>query len=195
MVRFVIAALFTIIFNTALAGDFEDGLAAYQQKDYTTALAKFRSAAQQGILGAADLVGTMYYEGLGVIQDYKVAYSWYDLAAKQGFALSQFSVAFMYYNGQGVAQNYKEALRWFHRAARQGNVRAQQSLGAMYFNGEGVSQDYVRSHMWSNIAAVGGDKASVKARDTAASKMTAQQIEQAQRMARECMASNFAKCD
>jgi hypothetical protein len=49
--------------------------------------------------------------------------------------------------------------------------------------------------MWSNIAAVSGDKDRVTNRDLAASKMTAQQIEQAQRMARECMASNFTKCD
>jgi hypothetical protein len=49
--------------------------------------------------------------------------------------------------------------------------------------------------MWFNIAAVGGDKDSVKNRDIVASKMTPQQIEQAQRMARECMNSNFKKCD
>jgi len=49
--------------------------------------------------------------------------------------------------------------------------------------------------MWFNIAAVGGNKDSVKNRDITASKMTAQQIEQAQRMARECMSSNFTKCD
>jgi len=65
----------------------------------------------------------------------------------------------------------------------------------MYGLGRGVSQDYVRTHMWSNNAAIPGDKDSVKNRDTAASKMTPQQLEQAQRMARECMASNFKKCD
>ena len=46
MVRFVIAALFTLIFTAASAGDYEDGVAAYIRKDYATALAKFRSAAQ-----------------------------------------------------------------------------------------------------------------------------------------------------
>jgi TPR repeat protein len=65
----------------------------------------------------------------------------------------------------------------------------------MYGLGQGVAQDYVRAHMWFNIAATAGDKDSVKNRDIAASKMTPQQIEQAQRMARECMASNFKKCD
>jgi hypothetical protein len=49
--------------------------------------------------------------------------------------------------------------------------------------------------MWFNLAAVNGDKNSVKGRDLVASEMKPQQIEQAQRMARECMASNFTKCD
>jgi len=49
--------------------------------------------------------------------------------------------------------------------------------------------------MWFNIAAIAGDKDSVKNRDFAARKMSPQQIKQAQRMSRECMASNFTKCD
>ena len=92
-------------------------------------------------------------------------------------------------------KDYATASAKFHSAAQQGNARAQSNLGVLYFEGQGVARDYVRSHMWSSIAADGGDKDSVKNRNIAASKMTAQQIEQAQRMARECMSSNFAKCD
>ncbi len=80
-------------------------------------------------------------------------------------------------------------------AALQGFDHAQRDLGAMYWNGQGIAQDNVRAHMWFNIAAINGDKDSVKNRDIAARKMSPQQIEQAQRMARECMASNFTKCD
>jgi len=159
MVRFVIAALFTLIFTAALAGDFEDGVAAYEQKDYATALTKFRSAAQQG---------------------YKEA---------------QYNLGVMYSKGQGVAQDYKEAVRWYQLAAKQGFAEAQHNLGRMYGLGQGVLQDYTRAHMWLNIAAIAGDKDSVKGRDIAAGVMSAQQIEQAQRMARECMSSNFTKCD
>jgi TPR repeat protein len=65
----------------------------------------------------------------------------------------------------------------------------------MYYEGKGVLQDYVRAHMWFNIVAVWGDSESTKNRETTASRMTAQQLEQAQRMARECMNSNFKKCD
>ncbi len=159
MVRFVIAALFTLIVNAALAGDFEDGVAALVRRDYATALEKFRGPAEKGN------------------------------------AEAQYNLGVMYSKGHGVAQDYKEAVRWYQLAAKQGDADAQYNLGRMYFLGQGVPQDYTRAHMWFNIAAVSGDKDSVKNRDIAASKMTAQQIEQAQRMARDCMASNFTKCD
>ncbi len=188
----VIALVFA---HAALAGDFEDGMAAFGRKDYATAFTKFRSAAQQGNTKAQALVGAMYNEGLGVAQDYTEAVRWYQLAAQQGDRDAQNNLGFKYSNGQGVAQDYKEAVRWYRLAAQQGDPNAQYNLGRMYGNGQGVLQDYTRAHMWFNIAAINGDKGSVKNRDVAASLMTPKQVEQAQHMARECMSSNFKKCD
>jgi len=195
MVRFVIAALFTLVFTAAWAGDFEDGVAAYEQKDYATALAKFRSSAQQGVADAQYNLALMFDDGKGVAQDYKEAVRWYLLAAKQGVAVAQYNLALMFEDGKGVVQDYKEAVRWYQLAAKQGLAEAQNNLGRMYGLGQGVLQDYTRAHMWFNIAAITGKKNSVEGRDLTASKMTEQQIEQAQRMARECMSSNFTKCD
>jgi TPR repeat protein len=158
-IRRLLIVIALVFAHTAWCGDFEDGMAAYERKDYATAFPKFLSSAQQGNAAARALVGLMYHEGLGVAQS--------DLAA----------------------------VRWYQVAAQQGHHRAQHNLARMYGLGQGVAQDYVRAHMWFNIAATAGDKDSVKNRDIAASKMTPQQIEQAQRMAQECMASNFKKCD
>ena len=141
------------------AGDLEDGYAAYDRKDYTTALEKFR------------------------------------IRAQQGSASAQFSLGFMYDNGQGVAQDYAEAVRWYKLAAAQGDAKAQYNLGISYGKGEGVAQDYLRAHMWLNLAAIGGDSDSVKNRDVVARKMTPQQMEVAQKLARECQARNFKNCD
>ncbi|NCX22776.1 MAG: sel1 repeat family protein, partial [Betaproteobacteria bacterium] len=96
MVRFVIAALFTLIVNAALAGDLEDGLAAYIRKDYATALAKFRSAAQQGVADAQYNLGVMYEKGRGVAQDYGEAVRWYQMAAQQGYKEAQYNLGVMY---------------------------------------------------------------------------------------------------
>ena len=159
MRKLLIIVIAIVFAHTAWSGDLEDGLAAYERKDYATAITKFRSAAQQGIAEAHHNIGIMYVLG------------------------------------QGVAQDYSEAVRWYQLAAQQGFTEAQRDLGAMYWHGKGVAQDNVRAHMWTNISAVNGKQGEIEYRDLMASKMTPQQIEQAQRMARECMASNFKKCD
>jgi len=188
----VVALVFA---HAAWSGDYEDGVAAFERRDYATAFTKFRSAAQQGNARAQTIVGMMYNEGQGIAQDYTEAVGWYRLAAHQGQPDAQYNLALKYDKGEGVAQDYQEAVRWYRLAAKQGLAQAQYNLGVSYAKGQGVLQDHTRAHMRFNLAAISGDKDSVKNRDIAASKMTPQQIEQAQRMARECMASNFKKCD
>ena len=62
------------------------------------------------------------------------------------------------------------------------------------WHGQGVPMDDVRAHMWFNLAAVKGDANAVKSRDLAAKLMNAQQIAEAQKLARECQARNFKGC-
>jgi uncharacterized protein len=58
----------------------------------------------------------------------------------------------------------------------------------MYAAGNGVPQDYVQSHMWLNLAASRGSgddqKKFAHERDSHARKMSAQQVAEAQRLAR-----------
>ena len=107
----------------------------------------------------------------------------------KGHAGAQSNLGFAYGNGQGVPQDDAEAVRWYRLAADQGHVSAQYNLGVMYANGEGVSQDDVEAHMWTNLAAAqsSGELRDhwVKNRDIIAAKMTAEQIGEAQRRARE----------
>ena len=114
--RFIIAALFSLVFTAALAGDYEDGEAAYERKDYATALTKWRRAAQQGDAQAQSNLGVMYQYGQGVEQDYKEAVRWYKLAAQQGNAYAQSNIGALYSDGQGLEQDYKEAVRWYQLA-------------------------------------------------------------------------------
>ena len=73
--------------------------------------------------------------------------------------------------------------------AEAGDVVAQYNLGVMYANGRGVPQDDAEAHMWTNLAAsrMTGElrDSSVKSLDIIAAKMTAEQIGEAQRRARE----------
>jgi TPR repeat protein len=92
-------------------------------------------------------------------------------------------------------QDYAEAVNWYRLAAQQGNTSAQSNLGVAYEKGQGVVQDYVKAHCWSNLAAVKGDAISVKNRDILASRMTAEQIAEAQKLARDCQANQFKGFD
>jgi len=71
--------------------------------------------------------------------------------------------------------------------AEQGDSLAQDNLGVMYGKGQGVIQDYVMAHMYFNIAAVSGDENAIKNRGIVEKKMTASQIAEAQKLAREWM--------
>ena len=147
-----------------------------------------RLAAEQGFDGAADALGFIYATGDGVPQDYQEAVRWYRLAAEQGDTDAQNNLGVQYNNGRGVPQDYQEAVKWYRLAAEQGDARAQYNLGLMYYNGEGVPQDYIQAHKWLNLAASRTTEKAEdyrSARDAVAKKMTASQVAEAQRLARE----------
>ena len=82
-----------------------------------------------------------------------------------------------------------EAVWWSRLAADKGFAEAQFNRGNMYAGGNGVPQDYVVAHMWLKLAAAQSfgvyREPYVKARDAVAEHMTAEQIAEAQRRARE----------
>ena len=105
-------------------------------------------------------------------------------AADQGDASAQFNLGVMYADGR----DYGEAAKWYRKAADQGNASAQFNLGVVYANGQGAPQDYVLAYMWINLAAAAStdtEKKVAEARDSIASKMTPEQVADAQRLARE----------
>jgi uncharacterized protein len=58
-------------------------------------------------------------------------------------------------------------------------------LGMMYCLGRDVGQDYVTAHKWFNIAALRGSEAARRHRCEISREMTARQIADAQRLARD----------
>jgi len=117
-------------------------------------------------------------------QDYKEAFRLILPIAKEGNADAQTKLGDLYYKGQGVPQDYKEAVKWYRLAAKQENATAQSRLGWMYYQGQGVPRDYVLAHMWWNLAGSSGLEVAVNNRNILEKKMTLQQIEKAQEMAR-----------
>ena len=135
----------------------------------------------------------MYSKGYGVLQDYKEAARLYVLSAEQGFPEAQNNLGMMHKNGSGVTQNYKKAVRLLKLASEKGYGPAQYNFGNRYLHGEGVIQDIVYAHMWWKIAVSNGiDKG--KKYKKYEEEMTLSQIEEAQRLARECVKKNYKGC-
>jgi TPR repeat protein len=150
-------ALSLLLTDAAQAGPFEDAVAAYQRKDYATALSLFRSLADKGDARAQGNVGAMYANGQGVPLDYAEAIKWYRRAADQGDAHAQYNLGVRYDRGGGVTQDYAEALKWYRLAAAKGDVLAHGNLGVLYANGHGVPQDYAEAITHIRFAAERGD--------------------------------------
>jgi TPR repeat protein len=96
-----------------LVDDYQDGLDAYNRKDYKTAFEKWEPLAEQGNAQARSNLGVRFAHGLGVTQDYKEAVKWFRLSAEQGEAEGQYNLGVMYAKGLGVSQDYVQAHMWF----------------------------------------------------------------------------------
>ena len=142
-------------------------------------------AAEQGNPIAQSNLGRMSRTGEGVPQNHAEAVRWYRLAAEQGHASGQNGLGFMYSNGRGVPENDVEAVRWYRLAAEQGLATAQYNLGDQYDRGEGVPEGIVLAYMWWNLAAAQGNESAQRNKDRAESRMTREQIAEAQRLSRE----------
>ncbi len=156
--RRILAGLVLILTLTgaAVAGPFEDGMAAHERSDYATALRLWRPMAEQGHADAQHNLGVMYGKGQGVPQDYAEAVKWYRLAAAQGVAMTQLELGLKYAKGRGVPQDYVQAHMWLNLAASRFSASE--------------AEDW---------------ELAVHNRDLVASKMTPAQIAEAQKLARE----------
>jgi TPR repeat protein len=85
--------------------------------------------------------------------------------------------------GDGVARDYVQAARWYRKGADQGYAMAQLAVGGMDARGVGVPRDYVRAYMWIDLAT--GEISSTELLNGLEKVMTADQIAEAQKLARE----------
>jgi uncharacterized protein len=167
------------------------------QRDWIEAAKWFGKAADAG---DADAAGSLSFLGRNWLFMYEKAsdatvYSLVERAAREGYAVAQYSLGVMNYTFEDSfshvrRKNLPEALAWYRRAAAQGDVDSQVALALAYESGTGVPQDYVEAHKWLNLAASATKYEDLredfrKRRDDLAHKMSASQVAEAQRLARE----------
>jgi hypothetical protein len=116
--RSTLLALLALGFGgRAIAGPMEDGQAAYDRGDFTTAHELWRPLAEQGLARAQNNLGVMYENGKGVRQDIDEALKWYRLAAEQGYAGAQNNLGLIYALGRAVPRDPLRAHMWLNLAA------------------------------------------------------------------------------
>lgn len=111
--------------------------------------------------------------------------------AERGEARAQMMLGYMYATGRGVPQSYSAAVDWYTRSAHQGDPNAQYLLGLMYDKGLGIDPDVVKAYKWLDLAVAHAARANrenyQRMRDAIASKMTADQLDVAQKLTLEFM--------
>ena len=186
-IKSLLAALVVSSYLVApvLANPSDEGLAAYDRKDYATAIRLWRPLAKKGNATLQVILATLYAQGKGAPQDYEEAIVWYRLAAEQGDPAGQHGLAGAYHSGNGVRKDVAKAVEWCRKSAEQNYALSQVSMGTFYARGLGVPKNDTIAYMWYNLAASKGAKNAAKYRNLAAERMTPAQIAEAQRLARE----------
>ncbi len=122
------------------AGEFRQGLDAYLDGDYETALAVWSPLATQGHAAAQYSLGSLYESGRGVSHDYRQVARWFRLAAEQGHAAAQFSLGNAYHHGYGVNRDPRQAEQWWRKAASQDFAAARINLDKLHQSGRNVAK-------------------------------------------------------
>jgi uncharacterized protein len=184
--------LLNLTVTPVYADDLQDGLDAYDRKDYKTALEKLKPLAELGNASALFNLGRMYARGEGVKENNPEAKKLYRKSAENGDVRAQNYLGLI----NDIKKNYKEALRWYKKSANQGNADGQFNVGYKYFYGQGVPKDNVLAYMWFSLA--GGNEGFASGYGTGGRKraemeMTSAQIAEAQKLAREWMGKHQKK--
>ncbi len=144
------------------------------------AVAEVLKHAQGGDPNAQNELGILYSEGRGLPHNDFEAKDWFKKAADQGHAGAQVNIGTLYSLGRGAPYSDHMALFWFQKAAVQRNALAFAKLGMMYERGRAVPQSLIDAHMWYNLSAAYGEKRAAESRDAIATRMTSEQIAEAE---------------
>ncbi len=84
--------------------------------------------ARQGDAEKQFILGTCYYDGIGVKRNPVKAVKWFRMAAERDNADAQYWMGRCCYYGIGMRKDMTEALAWYHRAADQEHMSARNEI-------------------------------------------------------------------
>lgn len=150
----------TRLCSVLFAADFGDGVKAFNTGDYATAMAIWKTLADQGNADAQFRIGQLYQFGNGVEENRDEAVKWYKAAAEKGQAEACMLLA-SYYSSRYVSNpDGGEAVRLYRIAFEKGIVGAAPAIASLYIEGRGVIQSVPEALNWYRRGAERGDIAS-----------------------------------
>lgn len=161
MIKNLIFAFVLLYSFSAFAG-FDEGKAAYDQKNWEQAIINLRPAAEEGDERAMIVLGNMYSNGYGVMQNYTEAMSLYKRAAEKNNTEAMTVIGAMYTSGLGVPVHLNTALQWFRRAALMGDQTGAFFYATILYRGnksdtDDIKSDFYNSYKWFKISAKAGE--------------------------------------
>lgn len=109
----------------------KDAETAWNSGDVAVALAQWQALARQGDIIAANNLGYLYDNGVGVPKDPAKAVFWYRKVAEAGAAIGQLNLGNAYWYGRGIDRDPVEAVKWLTLAAAGGDQEARQVLATV----------------------------------------------------------------
>ena len=110
----MIGALIAFVIATVLKP--KTAIDAMNSGHFSVARDHLLSDAESGDAGAQNLLGNLYYLGLGGSRDYGKAHHWYLKSAAQAHAPAQVNIARLFRDGLGVKQDIVKAFAWLQQA-------------------------------------------------------------------------------
>ena len=163
--------------------DYDKGISAAKQGDYSAAFEEWSISAKNGHPKAQYNLGVLFENGLGTELDLLQAAKWYIVAAERDYAPAQYNLAVLYHKGAGVPHSKTSAMKWYRKAALQLDELAMYAIGQMHINGEGTPRNLVEGYKWFYLSASLGHPDAPGALETIAPLMTAGAVEGAIQLA------------
>ena len=160
------------------------------------ALFFFEKAALSGHVQAQVNVGLKYEKGEGTNVNKDKAIYWYSQAAFNQDDIAQFRLASLL---QKVSGKARESHFWFAKSAELGNPEAHLALATNFILGRGVGKNLTLAHVSCNLATflsrdIDSISRSIQLRTELETKMSTDQIKEAERLSRKCIEKKFKEC-
>ncbi|WP_271572230.1 caspase family protein [Bradyrhizobium sp. CCBAU 11386] len=138
------------------------GRSLFATRDFTGAVASYKTASELGNARAIYELGWMYDNGNGVVKDPALARFYYEMAAEKNIAPAIVSLGVQQERGIGAASDPAKAYLLYQRAAGLGDPTAINKMGELAEKGLGVPQNLKQARaLYEKSAAMGALEAMV----------------------------------